>query len=88
MIRTLNDLIESLEAIKADIPVRGLSMTEYAAVAWALRPIDALLERCRDKAEELSWQGQPSDGSEPVLGRDLGTDIGTDLASNAAEAAQ
>ncbi len=54
-IRTIHDLIERLEAVKADIPVRGLSLTEHEQVAWARRAIDALLDRCRDKTDALGW---------------------------------
>lgn len=55
MIRTIEDLIERLEAIKADIPARGLSLTEYEQVGWAPRHLEALLERCREEADSFAW---------------------------------
>jgi len=58
MIRTLTDLIERLEGIKADIPVTGLTVTEYGEVGWARRPLDTLLERCREHLDDLNWQAQ------------------------------
>ncbi len=54
-IRTIHDLIERLEAVKADIPVRGLSLTEHEQVAWARRAIDGMLDRCRDKTDAIGW---------------------------------
>lgn len=56
MIKSLNDLIERLEALKADIPVSGLTLSEYEQVGWARRPIDALVDRCKERLEDLSWQ--------------------------------
>lgn len=56
MIRSLNDLIERLEALKADIPVTGLTLSEHEQVAWARRPLQALVERCQERLEDLSWQ--------------------------------
>lgn len=56
MITTIAELIERLEAIKADINPRALTMSQYEEVGWARRQLDTLLERCRDEAEEISWR--------------------------------
>lgn len=56
MIKTLTELVERLEALKADIPVTGLTLTEYEQVGWARRPLEGLIERCRGRIEDLSWQ--------------------------------
>lgn len=55
MITSIADLIERLEAIKADINPRALTMSQYEEVGWSKRHIDTLLDRCRDEAEEHSW---------------------------------
>lgn len=54
-ITNIADLIERLEAIKADLNVRALTMDQYAEVGWAARPIDALIDQCRDEADANSW---------------------------------
>jgi hypothetical protein len=56
MITTIAELIERLEAIKADINPRALTLSQFEEVGWARRPIDTLLDRCRDEADELSWR--------------------------------
>jgi hypothetical protein len=56
MITTIAELIERLEAIKADINPRTLTLDQYEEVGWARRPLDSLLDRARDEAEELSWR--------------------------------
>jgi hypothetical protein len=56
MITTIAELIERLEAIKADICPRSLTMSQFEEVGWARRAIDSVLDRARDEAEELSWR--------------------------------
>ena len=55
MITTIAELIERLEAVKADINPRALTLDQYEEVGWARRHLDTLLDRCRDEAEQLSW---------------------------------
>jgi hypothetical protein len=55
MITTISELIERLEAIKADINPRALTLEQFEEVGWARRPLDGLLDRCRETADELSW---------------------------------
>lgn len=47
------DLIERLEELKADL--RGLTSAQYRELGWAMRPIDALLDQCREEADAESW---------------------------------
>lgn len=56
MITTISELIERLEAIKADICPRTLTLDQYEEVGWARRQLDILLDRARDEADELSWR--------------------------------
>jgi hypothetical protein len=56
MITTISELIERLEAIKHDINPRALTMEQYEEVGWARRALDAILDRAREEAEELSWR--------------------------------
>lgn len=54
-ISTLSELIERLRSIREDIRVPHLSPAQYQQVGWAVRPLDTLLDQCREEAESLSW---------------------------------
>lgn len=55
-IGTIEDLVEQLEAIRAEIHPRRLSNEQYEAVGWADRPLRALIDQAREEAEMQSWQ--------------------------------
>jgi hypothetical protein len=49
-IKTMNELIERLEAVRTDLDPRGLTLRQYERVGWALRPLDSFLDQCREEA--------------------------------------
>jgi len=55
-VKTNQDLIEQLEAIRVELHPRRLSPAEYEAIGWADRPLRELIDRARDEAEMQSWQ--------------------------------
>jgi len=54
-IKTITELIVRLEAIHDDLDVRRLTLRQYEHVGWALRPIEGLLDRCREEAESIRF---------------------------------
>lgn len=50
-IKTLPELIGRLQAIRTDLDARHLTLRQYEHVGWAARPIESLLDRCREEAE-------------------------------------
>ena len=54
-IKTIGELITRLEAIRTDLDVRALTLHQYERVGWATRPLEGLLDRCREEAESSSW---------------------------------
>lgn len=70
MIKTNEDLIEHLEAIRTELQPRRLSAGEYEAVGWAGRPLRELIDRAREEAERESWQvHRATDFTRRVLGK-------------------
>jgi hypothetical protein len=50
-IRTITGLIARLEEVRADLDPRHLTtLRQYEHVGWALRPLDTLIDRCREEA--------------------------------------
>jgi hypothetical protein len=50
-IRTIAALIARLEEVRADLDPRHLTtLRQYEHVGWALRPLDTLIDRCREEA--------------------------------------
>jgi hypothetical protein len=56
VIKTNEELIEQLEAIRTELHPRRLTPGEYEAVGWAGRPLRELIDRAREEAEAQSWQ--------------------------------
>lgn len=56
-IATIGELIERLEAVRADL--RPHDLDSYQQVGWAQRPLDALLDQAREEAEALTAEGKP-----------------------------
>lgn len=55
-IRTITGLIARLEEVRADLDTRHLTtLRQYEHVGWALRPIEGLLDRCREEAESIRF---------------------------------
>lgn len=83
---TINELIETLESLRARIHHRALSADQYQAVGWADRPLRHLLDQCRQEQEAQSWAEKHSRDFLPVLGQDIGTElIGTQLSQQQSE---
>ena len=58
-IKSITDLIARLEEVRADLDSRNLTtLRQYEHVGWALRPIETLLDRCREEAESIRWTDQ------------------------------
>jgi hypothetical protein len=58
-ITTISELIERLEAIRADLDPKRLTMTQFEHLGWARRPVDCILERAREEQQEREDR-QPS----------------------------
>jgi hypothetical protein len=54
-IKTITELIARLTAVHDDLDVRRLTLRQYEHVGWALRPIEGLLDRCREEAESIRF---------------------------------
>lgn len=54
-IKTITVLIERLEAVHEDLDARKLTLEQYEQIGWARRPIETLLEQCREEAESIQW---------------------------------
>jgi len=54
MIESLSDIIERLEAIKADLPQHTRSLDQYGQVGWIRAPLERLLEQCREECEAMN----------------------------------
>jgi hypothetical protein len=54
-IKTITELIVRLQAMHDDLDVRHLTLRQYEHVGWVLRPIEGLLDRCREEAEAIRF---------------------------------
>lgn len=54
-IKTIAELIERLEAVHEDLDARLLSADQYDHVGWARRPLEALVEQCREESLSAEW---------------------------------
>lgn len=54
-VRSIDELIEALEAIRAEIQPRRLSSEQYLHVGWADRHLRELIDRARDELDRESW---------------------------------
>ena len=52
---SIDDLIEKIELLRAELTPCRLSPAAYEAVGWADRPLRQLLDRCREEQERQSW---------------------------------
>ncbi len=66
-IRNLSTLIERLDAIHEDLDARHLNADQYDELGWARRPIEALIEQCREEAAARDWSRRNVDGFARVL---------------------
>lgn len=49
-IKSIPELMTRLEAVLGDLDARALTLRQYEQVGWAARPIEGLLDRCREEA--------------------------------------
>lgn len=54
-IDNIDDLIERLEVIRADLQPCRQSSAAYHAIGWADRPLRHLIDQCRQEQEAQSW---------------------------------
>ena len=54
MIDSLSELIERVEAIKADIPQDARSLDQHGEVGWIRAPLERLLDQCREECEAMN----------------------------------
>jgi hypothetical protein len=66
-IKTLAVLIERLEAVHEDLDARKLTLDQYEQLGWARRPLETLLEQCREEAESIQWAKENKQGFARVM---------------------
>lgn len=66
-IKSITALIERLESLHADLDPRLLTLRQYEQVGWARRPVETLLEQCREEAESLRSAERHAQGLARVL---------------------
>jgi hypothetical protein len=66
-IKTIEALIERLDAVHEDLDVRKLSVDQYEHIGWARRPLESLLDRCREEAEAIRWTAEHAQSFARVL---------------------
>ena len=54
-IDNIDELIERLELIRADLQSCRASSTAYHAVGWIERPLRQLIDQCRQEQDAQSW---------------------------------